>query len=234
MQGFNLSTLLAGPDEGWRPHLECAEWWMKLREEELEAKQRPATSRYATPKRKTIDTRRTWWPPRVRDYREVSAHGMTGTPEYRCWSAMKARCGRPNNPAFRDYGARGIRVCARWSKFANFYADMGPRPSAAHSLDRIDVNGGYEPDNCRWATRSEQGLNKRNTALTFQGETRPAAHWAADLGLKPASLRGRLRSGVPPDVAFTTPVGVPMTKREDTGALRRARLEELRREARCA
>lgn len=82
------------------------------------------------------------------------------TPEYHSWMAMKARCYNPNRRSYRWYGAKGIKVVKRWHKFANFFEDMGPRPIGC-SLDRIDVNGDYGPDNCRWATREEQHANQR-------------------------------------------------------------------------
>lgn len=78
------------------------------------------------------------------------------------WSAMKARCTNPKNNNYIYWGARGIKVCERWLKFENFLADMGIRPEGT-SLDRINVNGNYEPGNCRWATNKEQANNKRNT-----------------------------------------------------------------------
>ena len=88
------------------------------------------------------------------------SHGMYGTPEYKSWIAMLARCRNPNRSNYGRYGARGLTVCERWLTFTNFYADMGPRPSGT-TLDRIDNDRGYEPGNCRWATRSEQNKNQR-------------------------------------------------------------------------
>lgn len=119
------------------------------------------------------------------------------TPEYRAWKSMKQRCYRKAHPFFADYGARGIAVCERWREdFAAFLADMGRRPSRRHSLDRIDVNGGYEPANCRWATGSEQCRNKRNNVLvTFGGRTATVAEWAEALGVKYGTLLLRVRRG---------------------------------------
>jgi len=89
-------------------------------------------------------------------------HGMSSTREYRIWSAMRDRCSNPRRKGFKYYGGRGITVCARWGDFRTFLADMGPCPSPRHSIDRIDVDRGYEPGNCRWATSAAQASNKRS------------------------------------------------------------------------
>lgn len=92
-------------------------------------------------------------------------HGMDGTPTYRAWIDMKARCLNPTDHAYDRYGGRGIVVCERWGSFINFMADMGKRPEGL-SLERIDNDGNYEPSNCRWATSAEQQRNTRRTVLT--------------------------------------------------------------------
>ena len=90
-------------------------------------------------------------------------HGRNyGDKTYRTWSNIKKRCNNPNRPDYARYGGRGIKVCERWMTFTNFLEDMGESPEEL-SIDRIDVNGDYEPSNCRWATRSEQARNKRGT-----------------------------------------------------------------------
>ena len=83
------------------------------------------------------------------------------TSGYHSWAQMRARCNRVAHPRYMDWGGRGICICERWSSFKNFIADMGPRPSKNHSIDRIDNDGNYEPSNCRWATSGEQCRNKR-------------------------------------------------------------------------
>lgn len=115
-----------------------------------------------------------------------TSHGYNGRGNrslvYSSWGGMVARCTNSNIPQWNDYGGRGIKVCDRWLKFENFLADMGECPNGM-SIDRIDVNGNYEPGNCRWATPKEQSRNRRNTVfLTVNGRTQPLAEWADEIG----------------------------------------------------
>lgn len=118
---------------------------------------------------------------------------MTGARFYGVWIDMRQRCNNPKNARYADYGGRGIKVCQRWDSFENFKADMFPRPVGA-SLGRIDNNGPYSPQNCRWETRSQQQRNRRDTKLIeWKGTRRTAAEWAECLKINTNSFRGRLR-----------------------------------------
>lgn len=89
-------------------------------------------------------------------------HGQFGTAVHRTWTAMIARCTNPRRDNYKHYGGRGIKVCERWMKFENFYADMGDRPEGK-TIDRKDVNGDYCPENCKWSTQSQQNMNRRKS-----------------------------------------------------------------------
>lgn len=143
----------------------------------------------------------------MREARTRHGHTAAGkaSPEYWVWAGMIQRCSNPNHDRFPRYGARGIKVCDRWKDFANFIADMGPRPSPRHSIDRIDLDGDYTPDNCRWATAVEQQSNtSRSRVISFNGESRTVAGWARSLGVSPTTLSERLEKW-PLDEALTTP-----------------------------
>jgi hypothetical protein len=120
---------------------------------------------------------------------------MTGTPAHNSWAAMHSRCRNPGATNYERYGGRGIKVCERWSVFENFLADMG-QPLPRHSLDRIDMNGDYEPSNCRWATASEQLLNRRCTKrFMFRGKLRPLKEIADLTGISRYTLEYRFQIG---------------------------------------
>lgn len=134
-------------------------------------------------------------------------HGSRYTVTYRTFSKMRERCNNPNAINFADYGGRGVKVCERWNNFENFLADMGERPSPKHSLDRIDVNGDYEPDNCRWATKYVQANNTRsNRFVTWKGETKTVSEWARELNMQSQTLARRLNAGWSVEDAFTQPL----------------------------
>lgn len=120
---------------------------------------------------------------------------MSTSPEFGVWMNMSDRCYNTAADSYHNYGGRGIQVCAAWRKsFEAFYTDMGPRPSANHSIDRIDNDGDYAPGNCRWATPIEQSRNRRTTRLiTFGNRTQSLTEWAAELGITSTSLDSRLK-----------------------------------------
>lgn len=136
-----------------------------------------------------------------------TSHGKAHTREYHVWLTMKSRCLNPNNQKYADYGGRGIKVCDRWLDFDAFYDDMGDRPSDAHSIDRIDNDGDYCPENCRWATTSQQQRNKRSSCvLAWNGKEQTAVEWAAELGISQAVIASRLYRGWSVERTLTTPV----------------------------
>jgi hypothetical protein len=129
------------------------------------------------------------------------------SPEYATWCAMHSRCRRPRNASYARYGGRGIRVCERWNSFENFLADMGPRPSLAHQIDRVDNNGNYEPSNCKWSSISEQANNRcTNRNITVGGETLTVVQWAHRLGVSTRVIWWRLGAGWSEEQAVTEPL----------------------------
>jgi hypothetical protein len=129
-------------------------------------------------------------------------------PEYNTWHLMKKRCYNKNHPFYHAYGGRGISVCDRWiNSFKNFFEDMGARPNATYSLDRIDNDGNYEPSNCKWSTRAEQINNTRsNIFLEHQGIRLTLGQWGKKLGINKSTLLSRLRCGWGVDKMLTTKV----------------------------
>jgi len=134
-------------------------------------------------------------------------HGMAETSEYTSWQGMKNRCFNPNYHRYSDWGGRGITVCDRWLNFENFLADMGTKPSPKHSLDRIDNNADYSPENCRWATKAEQDNNRRsNRLITIACVTLTIAQWAKKTGFNANVIHDRLKDGWSEFDAVMTPI----------------------------
>lgn len=120
-------------------------------------------------------------------------HGKTHTTEFNIWVSMRQRCQNSKSRAYADYGGRGIYVDARWSKFEQFLADMGPRPGPKFTLDRIDNSGPYSPENCRWAEWDVQANNTRkNTLFEFQGRSLTLSQWARETGIRRNTLWARI------------------------------------------
>lgn len=128
-------------------------------------------------------------------YKHGGFMGGKEQPEHYVWRTMIARCTNPNIKGYVHYGARGVKVCKRWMEYKNFLKDMGPRPSLAHSLDRINVNGDYKPSNCRWATKSEQQKNKTSTRRYSNGEfTGTLVECAAFVGVSKELAHWRMKN----------------------------------------
>ena len=107
-------------------------------------------------------------------------HGMRDSPEFNCWLCIIQRCCNNKNPSYKNYGGRGIKVCEHWlESFINFYEDMGDKPTKNHSLDRIDNNRDYSPENCRWATCFDQSINRRNTKKIIGVRFEPPSSFGA-------------------------------------------------------
>jgi hypothetical protein len=129
---------------------------------------------------------------------------------YNCWQGMIQRCTYPPNKRYTRYGGRGIKICKSWrSSFAAFIADMGPRPSLGHSIERRKGNQDYKKSNCYWATDAQQMENRPGTThwITFRGRRRLLTTWARELGLHTLTLRYRFYRGWSVRRALTTPTG---------------------------
>ena len=138
----------------------------------------------------------------------AKTHGGSKTPEYQIWRGIIQRCTNTKSPGYARYGARGISVCCRWrDNFPAFMLDIGTRPSAKHSIDRIDNDGNYEPSNCRWATKKQQERNKRsNHLIIHNGKTQTIAQWAEEVNVPRLVLYGRIGLGWSMKQAIETPV----------------------------
>lgn len=143
---------------------------------------------------------------RLLDNQPGTIHGMTGTPTFKSWCRMIARCCQPGSTGYKRYGGAGIMVCERWKKFDNFFADMGHRPSGK-SLDRFpNKDGNYEPENCRWATAKEQNQNQnKNISITIDGVTNVLSEWARHFKISRNTVVNRILKGCDPEKAFYAP-----------------------------
>jgi hypothetical protein len=145
-----------------------------------------------------------------------TTHGLSNTRTYTIWWDMKLRCYYPSSRHYYRYGMRGIKVCKRWMDgFQNFLDDMGECPSSKHSLDRINNEGNYTPENCRWATSQQQAQNTRtNHMISWQGQTKCIAQWERDLGFPSHCLQQRIsKRKWSIEKAFTTPIKTPCQKK---------------------
>jgi hypothetical protein len=135
-------------------------------------------------------------------------HGLANTQEYKIWMGIIKRCHNQNNIAYNQYGGRGISIDPRWMTIEQFLADMGPRPSSLYSIERIDNDGPYSPDNCIWGTRVEQSRNtRRNHYITIDNVTKCLAEWCLETGIHYTTVLQRInRSGWDPIRALLTPV----------------------------
>lgn len=151
-----------------------------------------------------------------------TSHGEAGNAKrsgaYSSWANMMMRCEWGGHPSYEEYGAKGIRVCERWHAFENFKSDMGERPRGG-SIDRIDNRKGYEPGNCRWATRLEQALNTSRTAkVVYRGELVTVDSLCRSLGLSKAAVRARASRRGNDYVSALRSVGVEVSAPEDAWA----------------
>lgn len=136
----------------------------------------------------------------------VTKHGAWGHPLFQTWSGMQSRCTNKDDKRYDRYGGRGIKICARWNDVNAFIKDMGPKFKKGLQLDRIDNDGDYTKENCRWATTGEQTRNySRNVRLTLNGETLCIADWATKLNINYGTLWDRIKQGWSAKRALTTP-----------------------------
>lgn len=140
------------------------------------------------------------------------SHRQSGTRLYAIWAGMKTRCLNPNSSSYEHYGARGISLCSDWLEFESFHEwAIANGYKRNLTIERVDVDGDYSPENCTWIPRAQQSANRRPTMknsrlIAFQGRTKTLTQWAAKVGLHPGTLSGRLANGWPVERALTTPV----------------------------
>ncbi len=131
-------------------------------------------------------------------------HGKHLHPLYQTWCGMHSRCYNEKQKSYERYGGRGIRVCERWHNIENFITDMGLKPSISHTLERIDNDLDYSPENCEWATLIEQANNKRNSRLVeYNNETKTVSEWARIVGIQASTISYRILHGWTSEDALT-------------------------------
>lgn len=140
-------------------------------------------------------------------FNPLRKHSGAGTKEYRTWKNIKTRCFNPKHRQAKDYSERGITMHPGWvNDYAAFFQYIGPAPSSAHTVDRLDNSKGYEPGNVSWVTREVNCNNKRNNVtITYKGEVKTATQWARELGIKPSIILDRVRSGWTAEKTLNTP-----------------------------
>lgn len=146
---------------------------------------------------------------RIKGYGEHNIkHGLTGTREYEIWSGIKKRCRNKNHHAYNNYGGRGIKVCDRWfDSFENFLEDMGKIPDDKDVIDRINNDGNYEPENCRWVTYEESDNNKRNNIfIEYNNKRQTIRQWEKELNFPCGVLWNRINDGWAVEDAIITPI----------------------------
>lgn len=130
--------------------------------------------------------------------KRVTSHGESGTPLYKAWAAMRARCLKKNGAAFKHYGGRGIQICKRWDDFENFALDMGPSYEEGLTLERVNVDGDYKPSNCKWIPKSKQAWNRTDTVYVDTIEGRMTIIQAAKrAGVSRGAMAGRIANQWP-------------------------------------
>lgn len=134
-----------------------------------------------------------WWKYGSPTVQKKLKHGLAKTPEWHVWTRMLRRCDKEYDISYANYGGRGISVCPEWYEFGNFIADMGTRPSKKHSIERLDNNGNYSPENCKWALKDEQANNTRiNRYITIDGATKTLSQWSKATGVNRRTIAARI------------------------------------------
>lgn len=150
-----------------------------------------------------------------------TSHNLSKRPEYKVWKSLRKRIHNPNDERYASYGGRGLTVDPRWDEsFEVFLQDMGHRPGPGYSIDRVDNDQGYWPDNCVWATNKSQANNRRTSRiLEYRGVSKTLAQWADELGISRHNLQARIGRGWSVEKALETPV-VPGQKTQQTAHVR--------------